>query len=751
MTTPTPASPLRRALALALAAATSAGAPVSGQAPPPERERPVFGVQASAVMVDVVVRDKKGRVVRDLSTSDFEVYEDGVRQAIQSFRVVDNGPPAEERAEATATPPPGASGAAPLAPAAAAPAAAAPTAPAHPVDAPPAVVAFVFDRLSPNARDLARKAALSFTDRNYVAGDLVAVYTIDLALHALQPFTGDLERIRAAVERAGSQANTPFASERQEARDREDNAQRAGDALAALSGSGSGGTSGGNSAMAGVYAVQQLNEQMQANIIRAFDAMERDQQGHATTNGLLAVVNGLRPIPGRKTVIFFSEGISIPSSVEVPFRSVIASANRANVSVYSIDSAGLRLESETHEEREELIRNAQARLRQEEAAGSGRPTREALNRSMERNEDALRLNPESGLGQLADETGGFLLRDTNDIRSAFRRIGEDMRFHYLLSYSPTNAGFDGTFRTISVKVRRPDLRVQSRKGYFAVRPEYVLPVRGYEAAALVALDRSPAPQDFPMGAGALSFPEKDRPGLVPVLVSVPGGAIRWEAQPPAGAHADFSIVVRIKDERGQEADRLSQDYRLSAPADKLEAARRGDVLFYREANLPPGRYTAEAVTYDALAHAASVRTSRFEVPRAEEGHPRLSSLVLVSRAEKLTAEEQSQKSPLHFGEAMLYPSLGLPFRKSAVPAVGFYFSVYGKGASAGKATVEVRQGAKVVARTTFDLPAPDASGRIQHAGALPLKAFAPGDYALSVSVGEGASALRREAEFTVVE
>ena len=61
------------------------------------------------------------------------------------------------------------------------------------------------------------------------------------------------------------------------------------------------------------------------------------------------------------------------------------------------------------------------------------------------------------------------------------------------------------------------------------------------------------------------------------------------------------MVVRIKDSQGREADRLSQEYRCTVPADKLEAARRGEVLFYREADLPPGRYTAEAVAYDALA------------------------------------------------------------------------------------------------------------------------------------------------------
>src|SRR5262245_30359652 len=723
----------------ALAPPSASALPQTPPQTPPSPEPPVFGVEATTVLVDVVVRDKKGRPVRDLAASDFEVYEEGVKQTVDSFRVVDNlgetagaerGPAAPADAGVTVTAPSPSLG--------------------KPANA-PSVIAFVFDRLSPNARSVSKKAALAYTDSSHVAGDLVGVFSIDLALRTLQPFTNDVERARIGLELAGAQANTPFASDRQERGRRQDSADRLAEALAALGGGG--GAGGGNpGAIAGVLATQQAADQMGADILRAVDAMERDQPGLATTNALLAVVNGLKPIGGRKTVVLFSEGIALPASVEGQFRSVIAAANRANVSVYAVDAAGLRVDSGTHEAREELMRNAQARLRQEEAAGSGRPTREAMSQRMERNEEALRLNPESGLGQLADETGGFLVRDTNDLRSGFGRIAEDMRFYYLLSYVPTNEKMDGRFRTISVKLRTAGLHVQSRKGYFAVRPDTVVPVRAYEAPALAQLDLRPRPDAFPMGMAAMSFPETARPGLAPVLVGVPGGGVSWAPQPGSGFHADFAVVVRIKDERGREADRISQDYKLSVAADKLEGARRGDVLFYREASVPPGRYTAEAVTYDALARTASVRTAAFEVPSADGDRVRLSSLVLVSRVEKLTEAEQKETKPLHFGEVLLYPSLGAPFRKPAAPALGFFFSVYGKdAASVRTATIEVQEGSRTLARSAAALSPLDGSGRIQHAGTLPLSSFKPGSYTLRVSIGDGGSAQSREAAFTVVE
>ena len=89
---------------------------------------------------------------------------------------------------------------------------------------------------------------------------------------------------------------------------------------------------------------------------------------------------------------------------------------------------------------------------------------------------------------------------------------------------------------------------------------------------------------------------------------------------------------------------------------------------------------------------------------------------------------------------------------AVTPALGFYFAVYGTDLSAArKTTIEVQQGDKVLASTVADLAPPDPGGRIQHAGALPLKSLAAGDYTLKVSVTDGKSSETRVASFTVTE
>jgi len=725
-----------------------AGAPPETQ----QAEVPTFTVGTAAVTLDVVVRDKKGKAVRDLKASDFEVFEDGVKQTVESFKVY--GRPMDESAPETAThsaapvaaPGPGT---APAAPEAAGP------------EMRPQVIAFVFDRMAGSARDLARKAALTYLDRGHVENDLVGVFSIDLTLHSIQPFTQDTGLIRLGLERAASQANTQFASDRGDTRDLIDTVSAtetvlAGAAAAVPGGPGGGGGQaiGAAAASAGV-ALEFAN--MQAGMLRSFESLERDQQGYATSNALLAVVSGLKSLPGRKTVVFFSEGLVIPNNVQAQFRSVIHTANRSNVSVYAMDAGGLRAKSMNEETREEM-KQAQGRRFRQLDSGRDDASNGIMSRNLERNEDLLRLNPEAGLGQLANETGGFLIHDTNDASSAFRRIEEDMRFHYLVAYSPSNENYDGRFRAVSVKVTRPGVVVQTRQGYYAIKAIESAPLKTFEAPAIAELDRSPRPRSFPLPTLGLSLPTPKRPGLVPLLVRVPGNTVTYVHAPEDKSgkkmqRADFAVVARVMNEAKQEVDRVSQRYLLSVPEANLAAARKGDILFYREIDLAPGRYTLEAVGYDAVARKAGVETAVLEVPKVESGRVHLSSVVLVARAEKLSPSEKNGENPLFFGETLLYPNMGEPFSKAVSPALPFYFTVFGgkDPAAPRKATIEVYRANMAIGTVTADLPAADATGRIQYAGSLPLQSFPPGSYELKVTATDGSGFDTHQTPFTVTE
>jgi hypothetical protein len=377
-----------------------------------------------------------------------------------------------------------------------------------------------------------------------------------------------------------------------------------------------------------------------------------------------------------------------------------------------------------------------------------------MTRDMERNEDLMNFNPEGGLGELAGGTGGLFISSTNNPGARLRQVDEDLHTYYLLSYSPKNQDFDGRFRQIDVKVKRSGVEVQARKGYYALDASYDTPVLHYEAPALALLGSksAPPPRAFDSRVAAFSFNAPGRAGLVPVMVEVPSGSINFVVNKEKKQYAtNFSVVVLVRDGSGRVVRKLSNQYVLGGPLDKLEEARRGKVLFYRETRLDPGRYTVSSIVYDATDRRASTGESVIEVPAADESRLGLSSIVLIKSAEQSKADRQTTTTPFNFGEVLLYPNLGEPLRKSAGKNLAFFVTVYpARGAaSAPKLKIEITQQGRALGQSTNDLPAPDADGRIQYASALPIDKYAPGDYELKVTVRDGRDTVTRSEKFTI--
>ena len=184
--------------------------------------------------------------------------------------------------------------------------------------------------------------------------------------------------------------------------------------------------------------------------------MSSQQQGTAVSNALLALVEQLSGMPGRKTVVLFSEGFEVPDSVKHKFEIVEDRANRHNVSFYTLDAAGLRLHS-----RMPLTASAIGEAGEENVSRGF-----ADDRAGQRTE-AMWRDPTAGLEPLARHTGGLYIGDTNDLKTGFARVNADRRFHYLLAYASSNPALDGTYRKIDVRVRRPGVKIRARGGYVA--------------------------------------------------------------------------------------------------------------------------------------------------------------------------------------------------------------------------------------------------------------------------------------------
>jgi VWFA-related protein len=726
---------------------------VVAQTSSPQQDDDVIRTRTAEVKLDVVVKDKKGRPVKDLKLSDFEVLEDGVKQKVESFRFVSS-----ESTFGTEQPNSKPTAGEPKTPSTTAPVNTTP--PTQPTRSTPSVTALVFDRLSTEGRALSRKASLAYAQQGTTPGDYTGVFAIDLSLRTVQPFTENAESVMTAIETATSTVPSGYSSGASKVRE---NAERitsldqqisSGASSAAAAGAArDGGGASAAGAEAGQAAAQQKLLEMQSQMLDQYERLERDQQGFATINGLLAVISPMQNLPGRKTIIFFSEGLKMPPAVQAKFPAVINAANRANVAIYTIDAGGLRIESNTLEAARELNSLAASRMSQQ-SRGNDSGVNGPYTRSLERNEDLLRFDPRSGLGSLADETGGILIRDTNDLVTGIRRINDDMRGYYLLTYVPENKDYDGQFRQIAVKVNKSNIDVQSRKGYYAVESVGQLPLLDYEAPALAAARKFAGSNAFPFHGAALSYPATGRTDLSLVLAEAPMSAFKFSPSSDNKTYnSNFSIMALFRDRSDQIVQKLSQNYTMSGPIENLEAARKGVVLFYREAQLAPGNYNVQLVAYDATTRTISVRSSSLEVPPADDAGLRLSSLAVLKRAERLTPEEQKRDQPFHFGELVVYPNLGEPIEKADAKQLAFFFTAWpSKAASAPlKLTLQILQNKKSLGQTSTDLPAADAQGKIKYASSIPLDKFPAGVFELKVTVSDGKSSVSRSTEFTLVQ
>lgn len=725
----------------ALILLASAIADLSGQSGG-SAPRQTISSGVSAILVDVVVRDRRNQPITDLSADDFEVLEDGVRQKVETFTRVTRGSGigigvAWKTPDRTVIVNPSASE--PAAPAAADPGEALTT-------------AVVFDHLSAETLPQAQRATLSFLPAAGTSHARIGVFATGGGVRFVQRFTTDLPRVRQAIERL-----VPSGTAAQEAKsDRADQlATRRRELLDVIQAGESGVTSGGaaviaaNAAELGRRQAELRQIQTEINMARAFDSMDRDHKGYDTALGLLAVVQSLSIYPGRKTIVFFSEGLPVSPALAARLDYVIDVANRVNVTAYVIDANGLRTRGNAVNLQKELQTFADERLAQ--VASGGDRTELPLTMAFERVEDTLRLDSRTGLARLAQDTGGFLFESSNDLTSAFRRIDEDHQFHYLLTYSPVRQAFDGAFREIRVKVRRPGTQVFARKGYRALPAPDAADTGSYDAPALALVEQRPIPNAFPLGASAFSFPDPNRPGLTPVVVKVKTDAFRFTVDERRGTYsAQAAIVVRVRDARGDEVQTLSQQYLLAGDVKDVEAARRGEILFYREADLTPGVYTIESVAYDAIARQGSVRIATLSVP-AERAWLPMSSLVLVSRAEEVSDAPSVTpgSAPFYVGRTLLYPSVDEPIRKSATADLAFYFAIYAR-ATGLQVSAQLMQNGRVVADAPVTLPAATGS-RVQHVGRLPIGALPAGTYELRIRVTDGAREESRSAYFTVRE
>ena len=243
--------------------------------------------------------------------------------------------------------------------------------------------------------------------------------------------------------------------------------------------------------------------------------------------------------------------------------------------------------------------------------------------------------------------------------------------------------------------------------------------------------------------------------MTPVLAQVRTDALRFVIDAQRSTYeARAAIVVRVVDGEGHVVQKLSQQYVLTGEAKDLDAAKTGEILFYRDPDLVPGVYTVETMVFDGIARQGSARVATLTVPIVESSSFGMSSLVLVSRIDQVgdpPSPDARNAAPLYVGNRLFYPNLGEPIHRSAVTELPFFFTLYGTDTlRPDSAFVQLLRDGQAVAEAPLQLAA--ASGRrIQHVGRLPVGSLPAGTYELRIRVVAGGKEVSRTVFFTLAD
>jgi VWFA-related protein len=672
------------------------------------------------VLLDMVVRDKHEKLVRDLKPEDVEVYENGVRQQIKSFRLISGKDQlVYEQQQASGKGPSG-----------------------RPIEQSVRnfnIVAIVFHSMSPKGRDFAREAALEFLNNDLLPNTYVAVFSLDTTFNALQAFTNDKAALIRAVNHAVSGNYSDFAKTSNDILNHVDYQISTGQSGPTVTSAIDPAQQPGLST-AGVDASLDQASKLLSGILHGNMLVTNYQVGMRSIAALLNLTREMGKLPGRKTVLYMSEGLVLPADNMSLFHRAMSEANRTNVTFYTLDARGLTTTSSSQAGMAELASVANSsRHQSDNDPQRGQFQDDYLQYSVRA------ANTQQSMRELAESTGGFSIENTNSVKKPIAHIMEDIRAHYELTFTPTSTTYDGKYRKLEVRLARTGLRTQSRDGYYALPNLNGDSLQAFETANLSALSGKSLPHQFPYRATALRFRPGSETRQCAVTFEVPIANLKAVSDPEKKAtevHASFLALV--KDPTGQVVAKISKDLPYSVDSDRFEQFKAGNMIFTQAFDLPNGRYTLETSVVDFNSGQSSARKTVLLVGSTPGVD--LSSVTLVRRLDPLKGARDAA-DPLEFDGGQVTPTL--LEESKAGSAMMLYFVVYpnaGTPAEKPKLTMQFFADGKEVSRQMPSLPEPDKTGAIPFLAEAKLN---PGQYEVRVTVQQGTATARESSGFVV--
>jgi VWFA-related protein len=668
-------------------------------------QQPLVKSTTEEVILDIVVRDKKGKPVTDLKPDELTVTDAGARQTLTSFRLV-------RGAEAIA-----------------------PTGETIHLDPLRQIrlVTLAFEAMSaPEQRKLARSAGLDLIKGEQGTNTFYSVVAINTQLSVLQAFTSDKEKLSKAINLATEGVSGPKLASESDAILAELKRNVAGqinqdsDVIAAASQTAAQTVSNGAQALDATLASVMLD-------MLRMDSAVASNGTRLTLTALKSLVIGLQSMPGRKSVLYFTSGMYVPTELDAQFRNLKSLANRSNVTFYSVDTRGVMTASE----------NSAAMGQLNGAAGASRTTITRTEGAVTKDEVMAsdnaelsgRANTQLMVRDLAESTGGFLIGDSNDLRTPLREVNEEIASYYELSFNPGIQNYDGSFRKLAVTTTRKNMVIHARDGYFALPLEArAAGLQAFEMPLLKAISDGKVSRDVDFRSGTLLLQPKAAGTDVALLVEIPLHSLSGKQGAGATLDVHCSLAALVKDSKGAVVQKFSRDRSFHVTAEQFKL---GNFVDKETATVPPGKYTLETAVMDLESGKIGVTHSDFEVAARAKGVG-ISSLA-VMHSFTPNAKGLDPDDPFQFQGGSVAPTLDSEISKSSAPMLRLFFTVYQDPSISAPPAVEIQfvQNGKVLANVPMQLPAADARGRIPYLMTIPTAAIPPGSYQIRATAKQG--------------
>jgi VWFA-related protein len=554
-------------------------------------------VQTEVVLVNVIARDKQNKPVQDLKPEDFTVLEDGKPQKVLSFDFenLETAPIATTVAagpsQQTVT--------------------GQPVTPPKPILAGKdvekelsnkRVIALFFDlsSMNPDETERAVDAARKYVQKKMTPADMIAIVSLASSLRLDQDFTGDQAQLLRVLNR--------FSHSEGQGMD-----------------NGLTGDSDGTEDNGDAYTPDET-EYNQFNTDRKLEALQ-------------SLCDVLSKFNQKKSVIYFSSGVT-QTGIEnqAALRAAVNTAVKANVAIYTLDARGLEAQPPGGSASSASLRGA--------SMYSGAAVQNQLDQNFASQET---------LTTLAADTGGKAFLDTNDLGQVFDRVQKDTSVYYVIGYKSSNPLRDGHYRKIQVKVNRPGLNLEFRKGYYAPKDFKHFNSDDRQRQLAEELGSELPSTDVAVYMAAAYFRMDENRFYIPVSLVVPGSQIPFTKGGDKDK-ATLDVMGEVLDELKRPVGSVQETVKLAV--DASQEVQRKNVQYTTGFVLTPGKYHFKFVVRENEGGKIGSFETDFVVPDIKKVPLKMSSVVLASQRKENTKKD---KNPLVRDGSEIIPNIAHVF------------------------------------------------------------------------------------------